>query len=81
MSNIGKLTGYDKLDLSDAAGSAVRFMIENYYSILNIASRLNNGDVGAAFRDIMDKGLQELGMICEMDEQICKEEERHAAIE
>ena len=74
MSNIGKLTGFDKLDLSDAAGTAVRFMIENYYGILNIASRLNNGDVGAAFRDILDKGLQELGMICEMDEQICKEE-------
>lgn len=79
MTNIGKLTGYDKLDLSDAAGTAVYFMIENYHSILNIASRLNNGDVGAAFRDIMEKGLQELGMICEMDEQICKEEEGHAA--
>lgn len=76
MSNIGKLTGFDKLDLSDAAGSAVRFMIENYYSILNIASHLNNGDVGAAFRDILDKGLMELGTICDMDDDVSKEDRR-----
>ena len=70
MSGIGHLTGYDKFDLSDAAGTAVRFMIENYFSILNIASRLNNGDVGAAFRDILDKGLLEMDTICQMDEDM-----------
>ena len=70
MSGIGHLTGWDKFDLSDAAGAAVRFMIENYFSILNIASRLNNGDVGAAFRDIFDKGLLEMSTICQMDEDM-----------
>lgn len=68
MSNIPKLTGWDKLDLAHAAAAGVEFTIENWYDIMNIASRLCNGDPGAAFRDIMDKGLLEFGKICEMDE-------------
>lgn len=74
LSNIGKLTGWDKLDLRNAASDGVNFMIEHYYDILNIASHLNNGDVGAAFRDIMDKGLNELSMMCELDDKLVETE-------
>ena len=68
MSNIPKLTQTDKTDLAFAASSAVKFNIGHWYEIMNIASRLYNGDPGTAFRDIMEKGLQELGIICQMDE-------------
>ena len=68
MSNIPKLTQTDKADLAFAAAAAVEFNIGHWYEIMNIASRLCNGDPGAAFKDIMEKGLQELGIICDMDE-------------
>lgn len=77
---MGKLTGWDKCDLRNAASDGVGFMIEHYYDILNIASHLNNGDVGAAFRDIMDKGLNELNMMCEMDDHVCQIEEDYTAV-
>ena len=80
MSNITKLTQTDKLDLCFAASAAVQFTIENWYSIMNIASRLCNGDPGAAFRDIMEKGVLELEKICEMDEDVCKQTEEIVTI-
>ena len=68
MSNIPKLTTMDKTDLAFAAAAAVEFNVGHWYDIMNIASRLCNGDPGAAFKDIMETGLQELGIICDMDE-------------
>ena len=73
MTSIPKLTGWDKLDLSNAAGDGVRFMIEHWYDIMRIATAFCNGDPGVAFRDIMDKGLSELLMMCGMDEEASKD--------
>lgn len=72
MSNIPKLTQMDKTDIAFAAAAAVEFNISHWYEVMNIASRLCNGDPGAAFKDIMEKGLQELGIICNMDEDACR---------
>lgn len=74
MSSIPRLTGWDKLDLADAASAGVQFMIDHYREIENIANRLCNDDPGTALRDILDKGLLELQKICEMDEEVCREQ-------
>ena len=75
MSNIPKLTGFDKQDLAGAAAAAVIFTIENWYSIMNIASRLTCGDPVATIRDILEKGTMELEKICEMDEDVRREQD------
>lgn len=73
MSNITRLTGWDKWDLADIAGLSIGYFIENYENINRIAIRLCRGINTTAFRDILDRGITELLSICDMDEEVNKD--------
>ena len=69
MSNIPKLTQMDKMDLCDITSTAIQFTIENWHLIMFIASYLTNGNPSAAFRDILEKGISELNILCGLDQE------------
>lgn len=74
MSNIPQLTQMDKMDLCYITSAAIKFTVENWHSIMHIASHLSNGDPSVTFKDILEKGLSELTILCGLDEEACKNE-------
>lgn len=78
MSSLGCIIGRDKWDLSDNMSIAVTFLIENDEYISRIAERFCNGDRVQAFSDLMEKGLQAMLDMCDMDDHITEQEMKNA---
>ena len=76
MSSLGGIIGRDKWDLSDNMSIAATFLIEKDEGISRIAERFCNGDRVLAFSDIMEKGLQAMLDMCDMDDHFTKEEQQ-----
>ena len=74
MSSLGGIVGSDKWTLSDNMSIAVTFLLEKDEDISRVADCFHNGDRVQAFSDIMKKGLQEFLDMCDMDEQLAKQE-------
>ena len=70
MSSLGAVTGKDKMDLCDAGSIALAFFIENDHGISRVADCFCCGDRITAFKDIMQKGLQEFLDMCDLDDQL-----------
>lgn len=74
MSSIGCIVGRDKWDLSDDMSIALTFLIEKDEYISRIADHFCNGDRVQAFSDLMEKGLQAMLDMCDMDDHITEQE-------
>ena len=74
MSSLGCITGRDKWDLSDSMSIAVTFLIEKDEYISRIADHFCNGDHIQAFSDLMEKGLQAMLDMCDMDDHFTEQE-------
>lgn len=70
MSGMGKLTAWDNLDLQYSASVGVKFLIEHHDEIERVAERFANNDIGTAMADILDKGLAEYLVLCDLDDQM-----------
>ncbi len=75
MSGIGSLTGWDRTHLEWAASLGVNKMIMNHDDIQRIAERFCGGDMGVAFGDIFEKGLQEYLDMCDLDDKLSEQDE------
>ena len=74
MSSLGCIVGRDKWDLSDDMSIAVTFLIEKDEYISRIADHFCNGDRVQAFSDLMEKGLQAMLDMCDMDDHFAEED-------
>ena len=74
MSSLGGITGRDKWDLSDGMSIAVTFLIEKDEDISRIAEHFCNGDRIQAFSDLMEKGLQAMLDMCDMDDHFAEQD-------
>lgn len=74
MSTLFDLTGNEKRHLTWSVTDAINFLIENDERIKNVADHFNNGDYSSAFRDIMEKGLNEMEAMCDMDDKLAETE-------
>lgn len=74
MNGIEKLTGWAATDLKDGAYLGVHLMIEHYDEIDKIARRFCCNNRDDAFKDIFEKGLQELLDLCDMDDRLTETE-------
>ena len=74
MSSLGCIVGRDKWDLSDDMSIAVTFLIEKDEYISRIADHFCNGDRVQAFSDLMEKGLQAMLDMCDMDDHFAEQE-------
>ena len=70
MSALFDLTGNEKRHLTWSVTDAINFLIENDERIKNVADHFSNGDYASAFRDIMEKGLNEMETMCDMDDRL-----------
>ena len=73
MSSLGAIINYDKWSLSDNMGVAITFLIEKDEDISRIADHFSNGDRVEAFSDILEKGIQAMLDMCDMDDHLAKE--------
>lgn len=71
---ITQITGQDRRILSDVAYDSMMLFIGHSPDIKRIADRLCCGNMSQAWGDIIEKGILELIKICEMDEEVCKNE-------
>ena len=74
MTSLGMIIGRDKWDLSDAMSIAVTFMVEKDEYISRIAEHFCNGDRVQAFSDLMEKGLQAMLDMCDMDDHFAEQD-------
>ena len=74
MSTMSELTGNDKRHLTWSLQDALRFIIENDERIKNVADHFSDGDYSQAFYDIMEKGLNEMENMCDMDDKLVETE-------
>ena len=74
MSSLKDIIGRDKWDLSDDMSIAITFLIEKDEYITRIADYFCNGDRVQAFSDLMEKGLQAMLDMCDMDDHITENE-------
>lgn len=80
MSSLGAVVGKDKMDLCDAGSIALAFFIENDYDISRVADCFCCGDRITAFKDIMQKGLQEFLDMCDMDDHFAEQEMKNPPV-
>ena len=80
MSTLGVITGRDKWDLSDNMAIAVTFLIENDEGLSRVAEYFNNGDRVQAFSDLMEKGLQAMLDMCDMDDHFAEQEMKNPPV-
>ena len=78
MSSLGAIIGQDKWTLQDSVSVALVFIIERDEHISRVADHFCNGDRTQALTDIMEKGLQALLDMCDMDDRL-SEQEREGA--
>lgn len=74
MSTMSDLTGNEKRHLTWSVQDALKFIIENDERIKNVADHFNSGDYSQAFNDIMEKGLNEMEAMCDMDDRLVETE-------
>ena len=74
MSSLGAVIGRDKWDLSDNMSIAATFMIEKDEYLSRVADHFCNGDRVQAFSDILEKGLQAMLDMCDMDDHFAEKE-------
>ena len=67
---ITQITGEDRKILSEVAADSMIQFIGHSPDIKMIADRLCYGNMSQAWGDIIEKGIRELLMICEMDEDV-----------
>ena len=77
MSTLYDLTGNEKRHLTWSVQDALKFIIENDERIKNIADHFSNGDYSQAFNDIMEKGLNEMEAMCDMDDHFAEQDMRN----
>lgn len=75
MTSLSMIIGRDKWDLSDGMSIAATFLIEKDEDISRIAGHFCNGDRVQAFSDLMEKGLQSMLDMCDMDDKLAAMEE------
>ena len=72
---ISKLTAWECNQIAETAHDSMKLFIGHYADIRRIADTLCGGSLSSAFGDIIEKGILELIKICEMDEEVCRQEE------
>lgn len=77
---ITQLTSWDTNQIAETAHDSMKLFIGHYADIRRIADTLCGGSLSEAFGDIIEKGILELLTICNMDEDICKQEEVNTMI-
>ena len=74
MSNLGNLTGWDKVELQWVTSSAIHLLIKYHDDMEKVADRFCSGDIDQAFEDIFEKGLQEMLDMCDLDDKLVETE-------
>ena len=77
MNNFGKLTGNDINQLSYVVSDAVIHAMRNRESLERIADRFHHGDFADAFKECLLRGIDEMMMMCDMDDKM-EEESKQA---
>lgn len=67
------ITGNERRILSEVAYDSMMLFIGHSVDIKRIAERLCLDNMAQAWVDIIEKGINELLMICDMDEEVCRD--------
>ena len=70
MNTFGKLAARDATMLEYIVGSAVKLTIRNHEELEAIAERFHHGDLSDAFKECLERGIQQMMIMCEMDEKV-----------
>lgn len=67
---VRELTLWDRVNLEEGASLGVEMVIKHYGDLKRIAERFNNGSINLALKDAIEKGLQDLLDLCDMDDKL-----------
>ena len=70
MNTYGKLSSRDATMLEYIVGDAIRLTIRNHEELEAIAERFHHGDLSSAFKECLERGIQQMMTMCEMDEKV-----------
>ena len=73
LSSIELLSRWDCILISDIASESMRIFIDRFADIERIADRFCNGKMIEAWDDILEKGIIDILMMCDMDDKINSE--------
>ena len=68
MTTLGKISIRDAMMLEYIAGDAIRLTIKHRDDLENIAERFHHGDLSDAFKECLERGIDQMMTMCEMDE-------------
>ena len=70
MNTYGRLSSRDATMLEYIVGDAVRLTIRHRDVLEAIAERFHHGDLSDAFKECVERGIDQMMTMCEMDEKV-----------